>query len=33
MTFLRDFAIALFWSVFAVAIGIGAATVVHPGIF
>lgn len=33
MTFVKDFCVALFCSVFAVALGVVAATIVHPGIF
>lgn len=33
MTVIRDFFFALFWSCFAVGLGVIAATIVHPGIF
>lgn len=33
MTVIKDFALALFWSVLAVGVGVGAAVVIAPGSF
>lgn len=33
MTMIYDFALALFWSVLAVAVGTGAAAIIMPGSF